>query len=112
MSAEGMEKCFCCLIVFFAMVAIEQIPLVPILEKEDNFDLSEGHLITRFPLEVLTSDLGSYTKSYFEWGGIDDLKSFDKELCVNIMDLREAIENNGWENGDDPSYWSRESLSK
>lgn len=108
-----MDKCFRDLLGFFCLLPDQQMAIVHDFLEERDFDLAEGHLRTRFPLYVLTISIYNYAKSYYLWGGIEELKYFDREMCGQIKELAEAISDHAWAvKGETPPYFSRENLAK
>lgn len=79
------------LISFFAADTSLQTAVVTDMEEEKRYDLSEGDIWTKYPLQVMTAQLISYTR-LLRWDA--DLEGFeyvDEDLWRKLGDAAQAI---------------------
>ena len=109
----GMNACFRKLVYLFSLDAERLLPLLQDFAEVRDYDLTEGHLHTSFSLEVHTAQLKNYSKIFYARGELEGREDFDKDLCAEIHELTEAIQDYGSaEEGVDPIFWSRRRIDR
>ena len=100
------------LLSFFAANASLQSAVVSDLEEERFYDLSEGEIATKYPLQMLTMQLMAYTTRFWVEAGSSGFEYVDENLCIEIRELADAIiclyENNL--NASEAGNWSVSTL--
>lgn len=79
------------LLSFFASDASIQSVVISDLAEERLYDLSDGHLVTKYPLQMLTTQFRAYTSRFWLEAGSPGFEYIDRNLCDEIRELADGI---------------------
>ena len=79
------------LISFFAADASLQTAVVTDMEEEKRYDLSEGDIWTKYPLEVMMHQLISYSRLLLWDADLEGFEYVDEDWCRELGNAAKAI---------------------